>query len=153
MSVVDQTVPTLWNVGIKSSVSVQTHHRKVVISLARYNGREISSNTYVAARVRGDAEGRPTLASLVVVAPQNCDHTHTICETAECLNSWSLDWQLYLQRTNRGRDIIQRFHLTDDQLRTLASGEFRDIRPRFDVFDRQYDRPIVRRGAAEVGNA
>jgi hypothetical protein len=106
--------------------------------MALWNEKMLSGNAYITVKMRGSNE-RTT--PLKVSAPHNCNHAEgSVCETAECLNSWSLDWQFFLRRTNRGRSIIEQFHLTDDQVATLESDQFRNIRTSHDPFDPQYDR-------------
>lgn len=110
---------------------------------------ELSGYSYISIRVR---ENGTRTAPLRLVSPRNCNHggedngyddryEGVACETAECLNSWSLDHQFYLRRTARGRLLIARFALTDDEVNLLASPDFRDIRTTFDPFDQaRYDR-------------
>lgn len=118
-----------------------------------YRGTELSGGAYVSIQLRDDGDVR--LGALLIVSPANCNHgdpeasTHgegTACETAECLNSWSLDWRMFLTRTIRGRAIIERFHLTDEQVAMLASTEHRPIYTDHDPFARQYDKVARRSG-------
>ena len=113
--------------------------------VTNFKGTELSGNAYITVQMRGVPKGKYN-SYLQVVAPRNCLHGEfiegqdgTACETAECLNSWSLDYQFFLLRTGRGRRIIDRFHLTDAQVAMLASPQFREITRELDPFDPQYD--------------
>jgi len=107
--------------------------------MGQWQDKMLSSNSYISVKLRGELEKASTLK---VVMPNNCNHAENMCcETAECLNSWSLDWQMFLRRTNRGRAIIKQFELTDDQVMMLESDNFRPIHPNSDPFDAKFDRP------------
>ena len=85
----------------------------------------LSGYAYISVRMRGEND-KPS--PLRIVAERNCNHGEGMaCETAECLNSWSLDYQFFLRRTARGRAIIKRFHLDEDKLMILESESFRPL--------------------------
>lgn len=113
-----------------------------------WQGKMLSGNSYISVKMR---ESVDTPTPLKVVIPNNCNHGENMCcETAECLNSWSLDYKFYLPRTARGRSIIDQFHLTDDQVMMLASDNFRSINPSSDPFDKQYDRQAGKRHPVDI---
>lgn len=106
-------------------------------------GADLSSNVYISIQLRG-SDLPPN--ALKVVHPRNCNHggqsgdeDGTACETAQCLNSWSLDHIIYLHRTKRGRRIVSRFHLTDDDVSLLANVDFRPSNPQYDPFRPEFD--------------
>lgn len=102
----------------------------------------LSGNAYISVIMR---DGTGERSRIPLVAATNCDHTYTICPTAECLNSWSLDYRLFMRRTGGGRKLTDQFHLTDAALVTLMAPEYRDIHPSNDPFDATYDDGIYDR--------
>ena len=106
----------------------------LVIDTARLSG-----NAYVSARMRPEPNVPATRCRLPLVHPRNCDHTYTLCMTARCLNSWSLDYQLFLIRTGGGRRIAEQFHMWGDKVGLVGAVSARPIHPQFDPFDDQYD--------------
>lgn len=73
-------------------------------SAYRNPGPQLSGATYVSARERIDA---PThgYAKIKIRDPRVCDHVETICATVSCVESWSIDWQLFFDRTQGGRQL------------------------------------------------
>lgn len=96
----------------------------------------LSGNAYLSAIMRYAPTER---IRLPIVAAENCDHTYTVCPTAKCLNSWSLDYQFFMQRTGGGRKIAEQFHLDDTAQVGLMLPDARHPHPRHDPFDSQYD--------------
>jgi hypothetical protein len=69
---------------------------------------QLSGYTYVSAMLRDDVDKRPWRAGLVklpAATPDKCHHGITICSLWECLESWAIDYRLYLHRTAAGRTI------------------------------------------------
>jgi hypothetical protein len=61
---------------------------------------------YVAAKLRFPEKGDnpDTIHRIKVLSPRRCDHKEAICK--DCLHSWQNDWELLLQRTASGRDLL-----------------------------------------------
>lgn len=87
-----------------------------------------SGYTYISARIRGEHYPLRNekfginiyFNKLDLVPVDSCDHTHTICPTRECVESWGLgDWQLLLQRTRAGRQLVEALGLTPEDLEIL----------------------------------
>lgn len=70
--------------------------------------RALSGYTYVSAMLREDVDKVPWrngLRRLPAMTPDKCHHGITICSLWECLESWAIDYRLYLHRTAAGRTI------------------------------------------------
>lgn len=71
--------------------------------------RSLSGSTYVSAMLRDDLDKYPWRDGLrripAVNDPGKCEHGITICSDWNCLESWSIDFRLYLNRTGAGRRI------------------------------------------------
>jgi hypothetical protein len=68
----------------------------------------LSSHNYVAAKMKESLSIDP-FEQIRVSIPERCDHTTTICPTKECVESWSIDWELFFTRTIAGRDRFAQF--------------------------------------------
>jgi hypothetical protein len=77
--------------------------------LAADKRRSLSGSTYVSAMLREDTDKYPWRDGLrripAVSDPGMCEHGITICSQWSCLESWAIDWRLYLNRTGAGRRI------------------------------------------------
>lgn len=96
-----------------------------------------SGNRYISARMRGEtyplsneAFGiKITFHQLDLVPSNRCAHVQTMCPTRECIESWGLgDWQLFLERTNAGRQLIEDLGLTEEDLELLKMESFPTFR-------------------------
>lgn len=70
----------------------------------------LSGATYVAACLRENVGKTPIgdyFARIPVVPASRCDHAETICATWRCVESWAIDWRLYLGRTGGGRSLAE----------------------------------------------
>jgi hypothetical protein len=68
----------------------------------------LSGATYVSAMLREDLEKYPwrdNLRRLPATTPDRCQHGVSICSQWSCLESWSIDYRLFLHRTGAGRRI------------------------------------------------
>lgn len=78
---------------------------------------QLSGNTYVSAVLREQLENRPLRPFRVRLSYHNnashplCKHGVTICATWECLESWSIDYAIFLSRTGAGREIATKLHI------------------------------------------
>lgn len=82
-----------------------------------------SSRQYIAMKMKTAASDEPVDKNFVRITRADvhrCDHTSTICMTARCVESWSSDWRLFLDRTHAGRDFARVLGLTEQQINTLA---------------------------------
>lgn len=75
----------------------------------------LSGNTYVSAMLR-ENEGRYPPRDFIVRLPyvedaRQCQHGVTICSTWECVESWSVDYEVRLWRTGAGREIARKLRL------------------------------------------
>ena len=89
--------------------------------------RRLSGNAYVSARIRSWAADDTKMARLPIRSTKNCEHTYTVCESRECIESWSCDWNLYLKRTGGGRRLIEALELTDEEVHALCDDSNRPI--------------------------
>lgn len=78
----------------------------------------MSGSAYVSVRLKtDDVETQKTLGKVPTSVPRRCDHTGTICGTRSCIESWAIDYYLYLGRTEGGRRIFKEaFPERDDYL-------------------------------------
>lgn len=68
----------------------------------------LSGASYVAARLRKpdtDAD-RKKFTKVRIASTKYCDHTQTICASADCVDSWMIDWQFFPERTVGGRRLL-----------------------------------------------
>jgi len=69
---------------------------RVFLNIERADG-PISGRHYIAATLREDA----SLAKLIWITAERCGHQNRIC--TDCAHVWAWDYQLYFDRTARGR--------------------------------------------------
>jgi len=80
-------------------------------AMARRNGITLSSHSYVAMMLREPEEGdrflngRQKGIQVPVRTAEHCDHCETICPTKACVDGWSIDHIVLLDRTVAGRGI------------------------------------------------
>lgn len=96
----------------------------------------LAARRYITAKMReSDYSDFPNpYRQLRLVPQEDCQHITTVCDSPTCLNSWSLDWQMFLSQTAAGRAIINKFNLSERDLQVLESPSFRSIYPRSDPF-------------------
>lgn len=74
---------------------------------------QMSGNAYLSAWLEGDR------AKLPVKKPGRCDHVEHICP--DCIQSWSIDYNILLDRTNAGRRMAETLkvdeHISAEELR------------------------------------
>jgi hypothetical protein len=83
----------------------------------------MARSNVIAAQMKTWASDGPVrgIAHILTSVPNRCDHTHRICATPSCVESWSIDWRLYLNRTAPGRTLAATLGLTDSVLADLAA--------------------------------
>jgi hypothetical protein len=70
----------------------------------------LSGDTYVSAMLREDIGKYPLrnhLVRLPVTSLDDCEHCVTVCAKWDCIESWSCDYRLFLDRTGAGRKIAE----------------------------------------------
>lgn len=89
--------------------AVDPQERAEALSQAGYMA---SGNSYISVDERwSDKFGKIPYYS----DPAKCDHGYSMCPTWECIESWSLDYQVNLHRTNAGRDLARRLGIDPEK--------------------------------------
>lgn len=75
----------------------------------------LSGNSYVACRDRGEDTSRLVLnrelGRIPIRSVKHCEHGISICESYECVSSWSIDHEIMLIRTEGGRKIAKALNI------------------------------------------
>ena len=78
-------------------------HRKGVEPHVILPGESRSGRTYVWLRLKEDAQPDDNWSRVTVRPASLCEHDVTVCE--DCYESWSIDYDSDLQRTQAGREL------------------------------------------------
>jgi hypothetical protein len=94
----------------------------MVVDMSR--AEDLSGRRYVAAHLRGEdyrAGTRMSYARIPLAGRRGeCDHCETICADSECIESWGIDYRLYLQRTSGGRALADESGLSASAVQALS---------------------------------
>jgi hypothetical protein len=75
-----------------------------------------SGSTYVSAQLKGEVDRTKVP---VASSPDRCEHAATICATRACIESWSIDYHVFLERTEAGRRIAREAGFTTEEMQAL----------------------------------
>jgi hypothetical protein len=75
-----------------------------------------SGNNYISVVMRdGHKPGRVPFYR----NPEKCDHGWSMCPTWECIESWSMDYEVLLHRTGAGRELAETLDIDAEKFAQL----------------------------------
>lgn len=94
-------------------------------------GYMASGNSYISVVMRDDQ--RPGKVPYYR-DPDKCDHAWAMCPTWECIESWSMDYEVLLHRTGAGRRLAEALNIDPYKFATA-------VHNRLEVLDIENFRP------------